>query len=226
MRKTGLLIGLIIFSLALAACIFEPKPAPIREIPRCENRQVFAESGEITYKYQPLAQNTCVAFLTPFDQAGWFESRLNSRRLRGETSFKLGCTHCPGGNKDCNSPSNCGGCASLSLNFDLTRLPEDAEIVTAKLAVYALDNQDNLSQAVVQGRVNVGADYAVISQNPEKSGSWTLYDVTPFACRGVVERRNSVNIDLSLPCGSQPRTTLATLALNTGQGPTLILEYR
>ena len=147
----------------------------------------------------------CVSYILPFDHAGWYESKMHATRIRGRSVLKLGCTHCPEGGKDCFGANDCGGCNTMTFNFDFTPMQEDAEIVAAKLAVYVVDNQENLEQGILEGRLNVGGDYAVVAGPPEFLGRWALFDITQLACRAVSERRNSVGFELSLPCGAGPR---------------------
>ena len=224
MKKTGLLIGLLVCSLVMVSC-FSITPQD-RPLPVCAKAVALQGRSAAGAAYQPMAGDTCVAYLTPFDQAGWYESVLNSRRVRGESTVRLGCTHCPAGNRDCKSPNNCQGCGTASLYFDFTRVQEDAEIVAAYLAVYVVDNMDLMSKAIVEGRVNVGGDFQVIADRGLARGNWVLYDITPFVCRNVSERRNSASIDMSLPCGPEGRTGLATMALAEELQPAVIIELR
>jgi hypothetical protein len=225
MRKTTILtVGVILCLIGLAACA--GRQAPIELFPRCTSSGgAFGNTGSVTAVYQPTGGDNCVIYLPPFDQAGWWESRMNSRRLRGQEQVALGCSHCPGGNLDCESPNNCSGCSSVTLYFDMSRFPDDSRIAQAKLAIFA-DKPELAAQAIVEGRVNVGGDYQVISENPQILGNWVLFDVTPFACRGVYERRNSVSIDLSLPCGDAERAWVAMVGLGSGVQPTMIVEYK
>jgi hypothetical protein len=105
-------------------------------------------------------------------------------------------------------------------------MPEDAEIVVARLAIHAVENVDRLKYAHVVGRVNVGGDFAVISQQPEIQGNWAFFDITNFACRTVVERRNSANIEISLPCGPEKRSAVVSAVGKKDLGPQVVFEYR
>lgn len=223
MKKIGLIVGLLICTMVICSCA-DKKPQ-IRMIPPCDRTTAPRDAGPVGNAFQPLAPDTCIVYLSPFDQAGWWESNLNSRRVRGQSNIRIGCTHCPAGNKDCKSPNNCGGCGTASLYFDFSRIKEDAEIVSARIALYALENTELLAKAIFEGRVNVGGDFAVVAQDPKVAGNWVLFDITPFACRSVVERRNSASFDVSLPCGVG-RAGIATMALSGEYNPVLILEYR
>lgn len=225
MKKSWVLMGLALSALLVCAC-FEPKPAPYRKIPPCQADQSATASETLMAIYKSVDAKSCLAYLPPYDMAGWFESRMNSRRVRGEASIRVGCIHCPQGNRDCKSPNNCTGCTTASFYFDFTRIPENAEIIAAKLAVHVSNNQEILPQSILEGRLNVGEDFAVVAKAPTVNGNWALYDVTPFACRAAIERRTSVCLDLSMSCGSGPTASVATMALDPERGPRMILEYR
>ena len=228
MKKIGLLILLILVGAFLVCACFDVK-APYRPLARCDKFQAPRDKMDLQKAYAPLASNTCVAFLSPFDQAAWWESNLNSRQVRGEDHIRIGCTHCPFGNRDCKSSNNCGGCGRATLHFDFSRIQEDAEIVSAKIAIFALTNKELLAQAIVEGRLNIGGDFAVVADSAVMSGNWLLFDITPFACRAVVERRNSVSFDISLPCGTNDRARIAKMVMSgptSGFEPALIVEFR
>ena len=228
MKKTGLLILLIIIGAFLVSACFETI-VEHRPLARCDKFQAQGEETALQKAYAPLAANTCVAYLAPYDQAAWWESNYNSRQVRGEDHIRIGCTHCPAGNRDCKSFNNCGGCGRATLYFDFSRIQEDAEIVSAKIAIYALTNKELLAEAIMEGRLNVGGDFAVIADSAVVSGNWLLFDITPFACRAVVERRNSVSIDISLPCGANERARIAKMVMSgpsSGLEPALIVEFR
>jgi len=223
MKKMGLLIGLIVCSISWFAC---GTNATYTQIPRCEKIPATKVTTLVRQVYQPIGAGTCVAYIQAFDQAGWYESRLNSRRLRGEAVLRLGCTHCPPGNIDCGSPGYTGGCHSASFNFDFALIQEDAEIVAAYLAVYVVENADSMMHTVLKARANIGGDFTVLAGQPKLSGQWVLYDLTAYACRMVAERRNAVNLNLSLPCGPYPMAKVATAVMSEGAQATLIVEYR
>jgi hypothetical protein len=228
MKKTGLLILLICVGAFLAGACFDVKTEH-RPLPRCDKFDEASDQPALKKIYAPLASNTCVAILSPFDQAAWWESNFNSRQVRGEDHIRIGCTHCPFGNRDCKSFNNCGGCGRATLYFDLSRIQEDAEIVSAKIAVFALTGKEVMAEAIVEGRLNVGGDFAVVADSAVVSGNWLLFDITPFACRAVVERRNSVSFDISLPCGSEERARIAKVLMSgpsSGLEPALIVEFR
>ena len=82
------------------------------------------------------------------------------------------------------SPNNCGGCTTANFSFDFSTVQEDAEIVSAKLAVFVLDNQAAMSQTILKGRKNIGGDYAVVAGAPVMVGNWALYDITSLCLRG------------------------------------------
>ena len=224
MKKVALLIGLLLCSLIAFSCT-NYKWA----IPRCEWVDADAVQPLPASVYQPVQNDTCVAYLPPFDHGGWFESNLNSRRLRGQTTVRVGCSHCPAGNQDCDSTNNCGGCTTATFSFDFATVQEDAEIVSAKLAVFVLADQDSMAHTILKGRKNVGGDYAVVADAPVIVGNWALYDITAFACEAVVERRNAADLELSLPCQAGPRAWLATVALSGKKDtsePKIVFELR
>lgn len=228
MKRTGLLIGLCICCLMLSSCSnWNLGKETVTRLPRCETVTPPNKGAPaVSQVYKGTLAGACVAYLSPFDQAGWWESRLNSHRLRAESVLRLGCTHCPVKERDCKSVNDCGGCNTAQLYFDFTQIQEDAEVSKAMLAVYVTDNLDNMYKAVLEGRVNVGGDFVIVAGKPEIKGNWVLFDITRFACRAIVERRNSVTLDLSLPCGTDNRTKLATVALSAQHEPTVIIEYR
>ncbi|MFH1091904.1 MAG: hypothetical protein V1742_10095 [Pseudomonadota bacterium] len=225
MKKIGLLLGLSAVCLLISTgCGWFSEH--YTQIPRCETITAPKGLAPLAQVYKGKSPGACVAFLAPFDQAGWYASRLNSHRLRGEDMLRLGCTHCPGDQRDCASPNDCGGCNTATLYFDFSLIQEDAEVAVAYLAVFVLENRDDTSKVLVEGRPNVAGDLVQVAGKPEILGNWVLFDITPFVCRGIVERRNSASLDLSLPCGTDQRTKLATLALADQNQPTIIIEYR
>ncbi|MEW5723237.1 MAG: hypothetical protein AB1896_09035 [Thermodesulfobacteriota bacterium] len=230
MRKITLwLILALLGCLLVAACSGRViMHGAVSKVPVCERagsdwNQAGSNADDVYVKISP---DTCLAYLAPTDQAAWWESRLDSRRLRGGETVLLGCTHCPAGIRDCKAPNNCGGCSYLTLYFDFSKFPEKAEITAAKLALFVPDRPDLAAQAILEGRVNVGGDFQVVAEKAQVVGNWVLFDLTPFACRAVVERRNSVSLDLSLPCGQDDQAKVATVKLSGGAEPTLIVEYR
>ena len=224
MKKTGLLLCLLVVVALTFGCGLGERKIP--QVPRCDDYGVKGDKLHISQVYQRTDPGACLVFWPPSDQSGWFESEYNSRRLRGEPVINLGCTHCPADNRDCGAADNCGGCITAHFSLDFSKFQEDAEIKVAYLAVYVLSNQENLKRSILEGRLNIGSDYAVVSGPPVFVGDWALYDITAFACRSVVERRNSANLELSLPCGPEARSKLATLKMAEATEPTLILEYR
>ncbi|MFH1137485.1 MAG: hypothetical protein V1816_15560 [Pseudomonadota bacterium] len=224
MKKIGLCLGLLlVVTVGLSCADRGSRPDPM---PRCTNMDIPSEDYEAVEIYQRTQPDSCVAVLFPFDAMGWFESKNMSRQLRDETFVRLGCVNCPAGVDNRGSAEFCGGCNTVSFNFDLARIPEDVELVSAQLAVFALENKDMLTFSVLEGRFGVGSDMTVIADHPLLVGAWALYDVTKFACRGVVEKRNSVSLHLGLPCGPEPRTKIALSTLNRNWAPALIVEYR
>lgn len=193
-------------------------------IGRCEWVDPSAVEPLPDSAYQRVCRDTCIGVLPPFDHSGWWESNMNSHRLRGREVLRLGCIGCG------------KGCNTIMFNFDFTNVQEDAEIMSAKLAVLVTANPENMWNAILKGRVNVGGDYTVISEGPVFNGSWALFDITPFVCRTVLERRNSAGMELSLPCwatdsdccGDGARPFVATVALSKDQmsEPRIIIEYR
>ena len=170
-------------------------------IPRCEIR---AENLQPLPQavYTPSCLGNCIAILPAFDQAGWWESNLHSKRLSGRKILRLGCK--PDGS----------GCNTATFNFDFTNVQEDAEIVSAKLAVFIVADPGSMSQSVLKGRMNVGSDYTVVSGPPGFAGKWALYDISDFARQAVLEWRNSVSFELGIPCGvGCTRAAMATLAM-------------
>ena len=224
MKKVALPIVLLICGLLAFSCTNYTWV-----IPRCEWVNADAVQPLPVSVYQPTQSDTCIAYLPPFDHAGWFESNLNSRRLRGQTNVRIGCSHCPAGNQDCDSNNNCGGCTTATFSFDFATVQEDAEIVSAKLAVYVLADQGSILQTILKARKNVGGDYAVVAGAPVIVDNWALYDITPFACEAVAERRNAADLELSLPCRAGARPWLATVALSGKKDisePRIVFEFR
>ena len=227
MKKMVLIIGLLLCCFIVSSCA---KPEHLPQVPICERTLAQVASPHVSQVYQRQVTDACLAFLHPYDQAGWFESEYNSRRLRGKV-INIGCTHCPAKDRDCTRKKNFGGCNTASFYYDLSTVQEDAEIIAAHFAVYVLASKENMAGTVLEARRNVGHEFAVVASQPEMAGNWALYDVTGFVCQSVVERRNSVTFDLSLPCGSLRRTGLATVALEPVDkkleaAPTIIIEYR
>lgn len=226
MKKLVMLIVLTLCAGLLVSCASEPGRYYEEGVGPCVKISKNWVEPSLTKIYQRMLPDACLAFIGPVDQAGWWESNLNSRRLRGQKFVRVGCTHCPDWDRDCNDMEDCGGCGTATFNFDFNYMPEDAEIVTAYLAVYALENKENLTKAILQGRLNVGGDYAVIGKPPIFVGDWALFEITRFACRAVVERRNSTGMELSLPCGPDRRSAVALVDFRDGAQPTLVIEYR
>jgi hypothetical protein len=216
MKKSALLLGLAILSVAWCACS-PPDQVGIRYswvVPRYDPvdqpREPLPNAA-----YARTQPDTYVAYLPPFDQAGWFESKLTSRRIRGQNLLRIGCTNCPSSPEiDCGPVNNCLGCSYVTLNFDFTSIQEDAQIVSAKLAVMSTYNAEAMKRTVLKARLNIGGDWAVVSGEPEFMGNWVLYDITAFACRAVIEKRNSTSFEISLPCGAGGQTSVATVAMN------------
>ena len=244
MNRTALILGLIITSLIIVSCAPYDQRLPLRTkqtVIRCDKYPHTAATDVPAELYVAKESGTCLVDMGPFDQYGWWESNMNSRPLRGQTTAILGCTHCPEGTRDCDSFSNCGGCNTVMYQFDFTQIQHDAEVVDAKLAVQVVSKPELMGDSFLQGRVNVGGDYAVIADPPEMMGNWAVYDITSFVCRAVLERRNSTTLELSLPCGPDGRSRLATVAMTKGNtfsqassginyssqaGPRIIIEYR
>ncbi len=157
------------------------------EIPRCEL----------------LGPGTCTAYLPPFDHAGWWEANMMSKKLRGRSVLPVGCTY--------------GGCSNVTFNYDFTKIQEDAEIKSAMMYVLVLSNHHKMANSMLEGRMNVAEDFAVIADKPIMDGDWAVYDVTQFVCRAVLQRRNSTTVELSLPaapCEAEQRPRVATVALS------------
>jgi hypothetical protein len=101
----------------------------------------------------------------------------------------------------------------------------------AILAVYTFDNPRGLyEEAQLRGRLNVGGEQQNLARQREawtkSRGSdkgWVFFDVTNFMARAINERRNSVHLELSLPCrtADQPPVTVGLLQ----KEPRLVVEF-
>lgn len=243
MKRIALVIGpLLILVLTGAAC------TPTERIGvQNEWRMPRHEGVALTYRpipktaYARTESGTMLAHVPAFDEAGWLVSRMMAEPLRGQRAVRIGCTSCPEGRPDCDYVDSGGGCTKMSYSFDFSVIQPDAEIVSARLAVLILDNHDLVDQTVLTGRFNVGSEFQVVSPEPQLMGSWALYDITPFACQAVAQRRHSVGFQLSLPCGPEERVAVATMRTGWGRSfsaqhtrhpgmtqtePRVIFEYR
>ena len=220
MKKTAVFAILLLCLPLLISCAGREHQLPDY---RCQSPLPSIVDPELEEVYGGRT-DVCLAFLRPFDVAGWYESKMNSRRVRGQT-LKIGCTTCPAAGRDCTFTDNAGGCYNVSLFFDFAKIQEDAQIRSAKLALYVTSNPEALNRALLQARIIVGSDFQALPGAPERLGKWALYDITDFVCGCVNERRNSVMLDISLPCGAG-RMELATLALDQRTEPAVIIEYR
>ena len=223
MKKIGLCLGLLFLISSGFSCADRgaDRPAPT---PRCINMDIPSENYEAVEIYQKTDPDSCLAVVFPFDAWGWFESANMSRQLRDQTIIQIGCVKSPSGAGA--SSAAFVGCNTAFFNFDLSLIPEDVEIVTAQLAIFALENKEALSSSVLQGRMNIGSDMTVISDSPLLVGSWALYDVVGFVSRGVTEKRNSVSLRLDLPLDYGSRTKIALSQLDRDWAPALLIEYR
>jgi hypothetical protein len=111
--------------------------------------------------------------------------------------------------------------------FDFTRYDERIRVRKAVLAVYAFSNASYLSStAALRGRLIVGDDYqslAASRQPPVGQAGWILFDITDLAARAIIDRRDSVSFELSLPC-TRDESSLSVVGVLRNE-PVILVEY-
>lgn len=224
MKKT-ILAGILMFgALALSACM---TMTPISKSEPCLGRD--SRGGPGGRLYTQVAAPSCVETLAPFDMGIWLESALTSHKLRGYQTMRLGCGAQTPSEASCDNQASTGHSQTLMLNFDFSRITEISSVQRAVLLLYVVENPELMSRAAVRARLNIGADLAntangfQIADQGRSGGAWVSYDITKLAGRAVLERRNSVSFEVSLPC-NRPEMPGALISLS--QEPMVVVEYK
>jgi hypothetical protein len=140
----------------------------------------------------------------------------------------LGCANLTPDAANCEYSGVPGHSTTVQMNFDLSRYPDVAIVQKAVLAVHVRNNIPFLiDNAQLRGRLSIGDQLQSVGANrttPATQPGWVTFDVTAIAARAVIERRNSVSFELSLPCGRSESelTSVSVLAAE----PRLIVEFR
>lgn len=224
MKKTIFAGALVLGLLTLSACNLM---APIQTSEPCLGKNARnLGSGRL---YTQIAPPSCVETLPAFDMGIWLESALTSHKLRGYQTMRLGCGAQTPPEASCDNQASTGQAQTLMFNFDFSRITELSRVQRAVLLIYVEDNPGIMNQAAVRGRLNIGADLANVANNfsiveQGKSGkAWISYDITRLAARAILERRNSVSFEISLPC-NRPEMPGALISLT--REPMVVVEYK
>jgi hypothetical protein len=212
---------------ALAACGPAQAPVtPLKGIAVCEgrNRSNLLGLGRV---YNAASLNSCKEAILPFDLGAWIEAPLNSHKAKGLRSVILGCANLTGNAADCDYGGPQGHSVTVQMSFDLSLYPDLARVQKAALAVHIGNNGGFFTQtAQLRGRFLTGDVLQSLGdprQVPSTMPGWVLFDITEFAARAVNERRNSVQFEISLPCGrSEAELTNFSLLANE---PRVIVEF-
>jgi hypothetical protein len=178
--------------------------------------------------YQAAAPDTCKVAMLPFDLMAWIEAPLNSHSQRGLSNVILGCANLTPEAANCQYQGVLGHSAAVQMNFDTSRYSDRSIVQRAALAVNVGNNAAFFTQhAQLRGRLLVGDQLQSLGEDvlpPQLDHGWVLFDVTSFAARAINERRSSITLEISLPCG-RSEAELVSFSLLRNE-PRLIVEFR
>lgn len=221
-------MAVVVLSMLAAGCGAAKAPtSQVRMIAPCEGRNRTDLMG-LQRVYSPAAADSCKVAIAPFDMRAWVEAPLNSHSLRGMKTLVLGCSELTPDAENCSYGGPPGRSTTLQTNFDLAVYPDAARVQKAVLAVYVHNNMAFFAQTgQLRGRLLTG-DMLQSLGNPvvpsPTTPGWVLYDITAFVARAINERRNSVALELSLPCG-RSEAELVTVGVLSNE-PKILVEFK
>jgi hypothetical protein len=194
--------------------------------PVCEGRY-HTSYGPLGSIYTPAVQPSCRQYSNARDSSGWLEATINSHRLRGLSTLVLGCANLTQQTESCEYGGPEGHAATLDLVFDFTRYDEKIRVRRVVLAIYAFSNAQYLSQtAALRGRLTMGDDFQSLGssrQPPVGEAGWIQFDITDIAARAIIDRRDYVSFELSLPC-TRDESSLSVVGVLRNE-PVILVEY-